>query len=64
MVRGNSKMQFAQTAATTDPISLTLESDRESTKSDSEDPTPTKKQNMFIWNKQYEVLSPSWAKLS
>lgn len=55
MVRGNSKMQFAQTAATTDPISL--DSDRESTKSDSEDPTPTKKQNMFIWNKQYEVLN-------
>ena len=50
-------MEFVpQTSTSTDPI--LIDSDRESTKSDSEsEPVtlPAKAQDMFIWNAKYEV---------
>lgn len=50
-------MNYEQTTATTTTDPVLIDSDRESTKSDSEcDPVPAKKQDMFIWNQQYEVL--------
>ncbi len=43
-----------QLTGTSEPISV--DSDRESNKSDSEyDPIPTKEQDLFIWNPSYQV---------
>ena len=48
-------MQYIEEqTGTTEPISI--DSDRESNKSDNEcDPVPTKEQDMFIWNPDYQV---------
>ena len=51
-------MQVAEMMQTNaEPVSI--DSDRESTKSDTEyDSLPAKKQNMFIWNQDFEVSCP------
>lgn len=51
-------MDQEQRVATTDSELISIDSDRDSNKSDSDSETaPIKEQNMFIWNEKYEVAN-------